>query len=223
MYRIIVVDDEISTRNMIADYIGKLPAFDLKGSFRNGLAAAQYMDTHPVDIVLTDIRMPQMDGLELARYIREKFPDCAVLIISGYGEFEYARKAIMYGVSNYILKPVSLKNLTEILTIEKTKLDRRMEERLLNRDLSNEDIELFFSDLVFGRIVQKEELESRFACLKLSFPLTGRGGRIFKIASPTAQELGRWSYGHEKLYLAFVNILRMELKGCFVSFLGGGV
>lgn len=219
MYKIIVVDDEIFARNTIAEYVGRLPDFECGGSFRNGAAALEYMNIHPVDIVLTDIKMPQMDGLELAEIIQERFPLCVVIIISGYSEFDYARKALTFGVSNYILKPISLKGLSETLAIEKTKLDRRISEMLLNKDLSNEDAELFFSDLVSGKITEKQELFRRFEELCLPFPAVGRKGTVISFSSPAASEMERWAYGHEKFYTAILNIIRMKLNGCYAYFL----
>ena len=67
------------------------------------------------DVVLTDIRMPYMDGLALAEKIRQRYPSMKVVIFSGYDDFEYAQKAIKLNVTEYILKPVNVEELTSIL------------------------------------------------------------------------------------------------------------
>lgn len=77
------------------------------------------MQTHPVDIVLTDILMPYMDGMELSHFLHDNYPDIVIVIFSGFGEFEYAKKAIQYDVSEYMLKPVTAMELRAV--IEKMK------------------------------------------------------------------------------------------------------
>ena len=107
MYSLIIADDEDITRMAVSGYIRKTQSdFQIAGTFTNGADALQFIHDNPVHLVITDIRMPGMDGLELARHISEQYPGISVLIISGYSEFEYARKAIQYGVSNYLLKPL---------------------------------------------------------------------------------------------------------------------
>ncbi|MFN1222444.1 response regulator, partial [Enterococcus faecium] len=71
--------------------------------------------SHEPDIVLTDIRMPKMDGLELCRSIYEEFPDIQTVVISGFNDFEYAQKCLAYGVKQYLLKPATKPELHEAL------------------------------------------------------------------------------------------------------------
>ena len=111
MYRILLVDDEILARDAIRENIDwKAMDCELVGDCDNGKAAAEFVQNHPVDIVLTDILMPYMDGMELSRFLHDNYPDIVIVIFSGFGEFEYAKKAIQYGVSEYMLKPVTAWN-----------------------------------------------------------------------------------------------------------------
>ena len=108
MYRILLVDDEILVRDAIRENIDwKAMDCELVGDCDNGKAAAEFVQTHPVDIVLTDILMPYMDGMELSHFLHDNYPEIVIVIFSGFGEFEYAKKAIQYGVSEYLLKPVT--------------------------------------------------------------------------------------------------------------------
>ncbi len=112
MYRILLVDDEILVRDAIRENIDwKAMDCELVGDCDNGKAAAEFVQTDPVDIVLTDILMPYMDGMELSRFLHDNYPDIVIVIFSGFGEFEYAKKAIQYGVSEYMLKPVTAMEL----------------------------------------------------------------------------------------------------------------
>lgn len=114
--RIIVVDDEMITRVSLKNFIcSELPEYIVAGTFTNGREALEYLSTHPVDVVITDIRMPLMDGLELSRMIQTTYPNTMVIIISGYSEFEYAKQALQYNVSNYLLKPIDFDELTASL------------------------------------------------------------------------------------------------------------
>lgn len=113
---VLIVDDEPVTRNAIGNFITqKLTDFRVVSSFTNGADAIEYIQSFPVDIVISDIRMPRMDGLELAERIHQDYPSIAVLILSGYSEFEYARRALQYGVTNYLLKPLDFNELAENL------------------------------------------------------------------------------------------------------------
>lgn len=130
MYRILLVDDEILVRDAIRENIDwKAMDCELVGDCDNGKAAAEFVQTHPVDIVLTDILMPYMDGMELSRFLHENYPDIVIVIFSGFGEFEYAKKAIQYDVSEYMLKPVTAMELRAVIEKMKKKVDQRREEK----------------------------------------------------------------------------------------------
>ena len=130
MYRILLVDDEILVRDAIRENIDwKAMDCELVGDCDNGKAAAEFVQTHPVDIVLTDILMPYMDGMELSRFLHDNYPDIVIVIFSGFGEFEYAKKAIQYDVSEYMLKPVTAMELRAVIEKMKKKVDQRREEK----------------------------------------------------------------------------------------------
>ena len=130
MYRILLVDDEILVRDAIRENIDwKAMDCELVGDCDNGKAAAEFVQTHPVDIVLTDILMPYMDGMELSRFLHDNYPDIVIVIFSGFGEFEYAKKAIQYDVSEYMLKPVTAMELRNVIEKMKEKVDQRRKEK----------------------------------------------------------------------------------------------
>lgn len=92
----------------------------------DGLQAVDILKEQSFDLVITDIHMPEMDGLALAKHIHENYPDTKVIIVTGYDEFEYAREAVRCGVYDYLLKPVSDEAFVEVLSnvAEKIKEDR---------------------------------------------------------------------------------------------------
>ena len=99
MYKVLLVDDEALIREAIGENIpwGDL-GFELVASCENGREAMEVIRAKKPDLVLTDICMPYVDGIELAKYIYENCPDTRTIIISGYDEFEYAKQAVRYQV-----------------------------------------------------------------------------------------------------------------------------
>lgn len=135
MYRVLLVDDEVLIREAIAENIDwNGLGFELCGVCENGKEAIEKIKENPPDLVLTDICMPYVDGLDLAKYIYENYETVKVVIISGYDNFEYAKGAILYQVMEYILKPVTAFELSETLLKVRERLDsERQESRQLDR------------------------------------------------------------------------------------------
>lgn len=135
MYKILLVDDEILVREAIRDKVAWPElGFELAGICENGKEAIAFIEQHPVDLVLTDIYMPYVDGLELCKYIYDRQLPIAAVIFSGYGDFEYAQKAIKYQVSEYLLKPVTARELSEVLLKMREKFDQeRHQEQVMGQ------------------------------------------------------------------------------------------
>lgn len=112
---IMVVDDEWFARKALVKTIESWNPDARVIDVENSLDALDYMVKSAPDIVFTDIRMPEMDGLQLCEYIRNNRIDSHIVIVSGYSEFEYAQKAIQYGVNDYLLKPVNDEKVFAIL------------------------------------------------------------------------------------------------------------
>ena len=123
LYRIILVDDEEEIRKSIIRKIKwEENGFLVAGDAENGEDALEKIELLEPDLILTDIRMPYMDGLTLAERVRQKYPSMKIVIFSGYDDFEYAKQAIKLNVTEYILKPVNVEELTAILQKIKAKL-----------------------------------------------------------------------------------------------------
>lgn len=115
-YKYVVAEDEyLIRRNLIRKIESLQLPFELVGESSNGLDARIIIDKFCPDLVITDIRMPQFDGLELAEYINKNYPHINVIILSGYNDFSYAQSAIKFQVKDYLLKPVSKETLSEAL------------------------------------------------------------------------------------------------------------
>ena len=129
-YRILLADDEEEVRKAIIRNIDwESLGFRVAGDADNGEEALEKIEQLKPDVLMTDIRMPYMDGLTLAARVRQKYPSIKILIFSGYDDFEYAKQAIKLNVTEYILKPVNSQELTKILARVRDCLDEEIEQR----------------------------------------------------------------------------------------------
>ncbi|GIO88751.1 hypothetical protein J25TS5_56830 [Paenibacillus faecis] len=116
MLRIAIVDDEASIREGLGKIIRReSEQYEVAGTFSNGQEALEFARSEPLDIVITDIRMPLMDGLELIKELKAVKPETRCIIMSGFTDFEYARQALRYSAVDYLLKPINKKQLFELL------------------------------------------------------------------------------------------------------------
>jgi len=116
MYKLILVDDEEEVRKGILQKINwKELGFEIVGEAENGREALEMAEKVTPDVVITDIKMPFMDGIKLTGLIGEKFPSTKVIILTGFDQFEYAQEAVKLNVIEYVLKPISSKELIDVL------------------------------------------------------------------------------------------------------------
>jgi two-component system response regulator YesN len=166
-YKVFFVEDEIVTREGIRDNVDwKGNGFEFCGEASDGEMALPLLKTSKPDVLITDIRMPFMDGLQLCKIVRERMPWMKIIILSGHDEFDYAQKAIELGVTEYLLKPITVKNIHHSLQKISAQLDReRKEQKDLeelrkqaeeNRDALRERLLL---KLVIGAILSTEAIE----------------------------------------------------------------
>lgn len=136
LYRIMLVDDEEEVRTGIINKIDwETAGFEVVGDAENGEDGLEKLELLEPDVVLTDIRMPYMDGLTMSERIRQIHPSVKIVIFSGYDDFDYAKQAIKLNVIEYILKPVNVEELTAILGRVKKVLDDEIEQRRNVRSL----------------------------------------------------------------------------------------
>lgn len=134
-YTVLVVDDEQDQRQAIIERVRWADAgFEVVGEAENGVEALDLIEALEPDLILTDIRMPMISGLELARRVREVRPATQIVILSGYDSFEYAREAIDYNIISYLLKPISSDELSAALFDIRRKMDERLGQLLPSQD-----------------------------------------------------------------------------------------
>ena len=165
-YKVILVDDEAEVIDMIEKKIHWNDlGFEVAGSATNGVKALELVEKLQPDVVLTDIKMPYMDGLELSRRLNREYPNIYIMLCTGFDEFEYAKEAVHLEIKEYMLKPVNATEMSESLTNLKHTLDREREEKLNVKKLNDYFQEVlpklqsnFFISLIEGR-VEKHDYE----------------------------------------------------------------
>ncbi len=193
MYSVFLVEDEIVIRDGLkASFPWEQYGFSYVGDAADGEMALPLIRQTKPDVLITDIKMPFMDGISLSKMIKKELPATRVIIISGFDDFSYAQEAISIGVDNYILKPITKDKLGEVMSDAKDKLDKENEkdEYLEKFKAESQEYEQFarvrfFNQLVAGTLSVSDvyerseklglELDSPFYNLVLLdfSPLTG--------------------------------------------------
>ena len=119
--KVLVVEDELLIRHSVITILKQNDFEDILDA-EDGLQAIHVIKQNKVDLIISDIRMPRMDGIELLKYIRNHFGDIIFIMLSGFDLFEYAQKAINLGAFSYLLKPVNVPDLQAVLTQAMQKL-----------------------------------------------------------------------------------------------------
>lgn len=171
MLKVFLVEDESVIREGFRD---KIPweqyGFRLVGDASDGEMALPLIRKMKPDVLITDIKMPFMDGLSLSEIVKEEFPKMKIIIISGYDDFEYARQAITAGVDQYLLKPITRTTLRGVLLEMKEKIEQEVEQKDYQtqyrdevREFEQFSLRRFFEKILDGNLSAKEIYEEAAA------------------------------------------------------------
>jgi len=159
MYRLLIVDDEPAIAEGLAEMLStsELPLSEIRFFF-SARHAMQVFEEAPFDLVLADIRMPEMDGLALTRQLKERAPHTGIVFLTGFSDFEYARQAIQLGASNYLLKPAEDEEVIDALRNAIGELERRYDLLVsieASRRIASKALPLLQED-VFRRLLREK-------------------------------------------------------------------
>ena len=168
MLRVFLVEDESIIRETLRDTVPwEQYGYIFSGEAGDGEMALPLIRQAKPDVLITDIRMPFMDGLALSELVSREFPEMKIIIISGYDDFEYARKAISIGVDQYLLKPITKKALLDVLSELREKIEGERANRSYLAQFHREAEEyeqytrrVFFERVVAGQLSVQEIYES---------------------------------------------------------------
>jgi two-component system, response regulator YesN len=166
-YKVFLVEDEIVTREGIRDNVDwESVGFEFCGEAQDGEVALPLIEKTQPDVLITDIKMPFMDGLQLCKIVREQMPWVKIIVLSGHDEFEFAQSAVKLGVSEYLLKPISaaelqsvLQNVAVVLAQERKEREKLKELQGRVKDILALKKERLLLDLVVGGLSSSEAIE----------------------------------------------------------------
>lgn len=175
MFQVLLVDDEPSVRSGMKKLIDwKQFGFELQDTACNGVEACKLQKNKRYDLIITDLKMPAMDGLTLIQTLRQEGYEGEFMILSAYGEFEYARKAMQYGVRYYLLKPVDDTLLLQYLQDLRSRLQKDPE-----ANTSEEEIDTVQRVKQYTIANYQENLSLNVVAGEMNFN-PGYLGRLFK-------------------------------------------
>ncbi len=166
--KVFLVEDEMVIRRGIKNSIDwEKEGYIFCGEASDGELAYPMIIKEKPDILITDIRMPFMDGLELCKLVKKELPNIKILILSGYDEFDYAKEAIRLGVTEYLLKPISSGKLLEVLngvseSIRREKEDKDLVRKYMEemRENTEHEKQKFFEQMIAGNLSMADALET---------------------------------------------------------------
>lgn len=216
MYQVFIAEDEPAALEHICTIIqNKCPYFQVIGTAEDGKSALEQLEYLRPDVLITDVKMPVMDGIFLIKRVKEKYPDILSVIISGYQEFDYAQSALHYGVCDYILKPVKPSTLQESMYMIQGRLDEYyygLRNRTI-RDMYTGNISdpalfrrIFCEDEYYIALLRRNSLPRRFAEF--------RGVEIFSI-----KEEQLMVYGRDEMEALYICPVKLMVHSSFARFM----
>ena len=192
MYRLLIVEDERWEREGLRDFLdwGSM-RIEVVGCACNGMEGLRYAEQYHPDIILTDIKMPKMDGIQMANKIRSFLPYAKIIILSGYDDFEYAKQTFNFHAFDYILKPIEKKSIKEVIlrAISALDCDKSMESE--RASLKNKLTQYFVENKnnILLKILEDNELE--FTSEELSYKFLDTSTKIvIAVLSISSTSLG---------------------------------
>ena len=157
MYSVIVIDDEKSIQNGIRNYITFMNyGFSVTQCFDNGEDALEYLKTNDADVVITDIRMDEVSGIDIIKYIYEHKPFIKTVVVSAYEEFQYARDAIKYNVKRFISKPTKFDEIEDVMKQIYDELE--IENKVTSQQISYQNRTNYLSEILYSCIVNDRKI-----------------------------------------------------------------
>ena len=224
-YRLLLVDDEEEIREGIIRKIDwESLGYIVVGDAENGLEALEKAEHLHPDVVMTDIKMPFMDGLELGAQLQIMMPSTKLIIFSGFDDFEYAQKAIKLNVAEYVLKPINAAELTSTLQKMKSQLDREFDEKrdveALRRNYMDSlpvMREQFLVGLIEGRI---SESRLQAQAKRFNINLTTANWVVALVRADAAPRDDATLHGEEELIPISLKCTVDEIMGNYCNFTG---
>lgn len=169
MYSLIIVEDELAVRRGLVNMVGwNELGFQVDGEFSDGAELMDYLKVNIPDVILTDVKMRCVSGIEVAQYVAENGLPIQIVFLTGHKNFEFAQNAVEYSVAYYLLKPISIHRIREVFSNLRDKLDKQniLKDAQRNREnhynmLMNYEKQQFVTEIYFGSLRDNKKIEQR--------------------------------------------------------------
>ncbi len=215
MYNIIIIDDEISAANELAELIDYSKyGFNILNCFDDPKSAIAYLSTNPVDVIMSDIKMSDISGIDVLKTVNSQYPYIKVVLISAYRDFDYAKYAVSYNAFEYITKPIFFDEYINTLKRLKQELDNQ---NAYNTNAKQDPllIEEAFSDY-FNDIISENVFEEKLERYNCSFDIANSQCCLaeLKINNIDTYINNVWAHGFDRLLTAIKNIIPSAIYNC---------
>ncbi len=221
IYKLIIVDDEYAGRELIEKYVTDYcKDFEIAGIFKDGDEAISFLEKNDVELVITDIKMARVSGIELAKYIYENKPHINTVAVSAYSEFEYAKELMKYGALYYLLKFVDIDEFLEAMEIVRSNISQK---KTVNQSQYDElQTEMFFYDLFENNFSSCEEAAKNYYEIEQNSDFKNSKCVRISVVIDEYEDFkkNRWKYTDEMFKNAILNVLRLLNPDLFVASMG---
>ncbi|WP_312370177.1 response regulator transcription factor [Lachnoclostridium sp.] len=222
MYKLVIADDEKIIRQGLKNVVDwEKIGFEIIEIFSDGQEVIEYLEYMMPDLILTDIKMNHVSGMEVAKYVFEQQLPCKVVLISGYQEFDLALQGIKYGVMDYLLKPSNVENISKTFIKIKEELDQKHKEKekaQADKERIDEVLPLledhFFSDLILGVADSEEYIKNRMNILYPEIDIEHSFCLLVDICIQDYEKFMEeiWQYNYDQFEINISNFLRIYDK-----------
>ena len=222
MYKVIIVDDEIRILRQLEKIIPWQDVdFKLAGTFRRAADALEFLSNNPVDLILTDIKMPEISGLDLVKICSENYPNIKIIILSAYNDFTLAQEAIRYGVNDYITKPVSIEKITDALKRVSAKISSS--QKIFSDEYIVKKQKYFYDMYKSAKITL--ELRKALENLHIYINPVDFTGKIISFDTEGIKNYitNKWSHDPKRFIFAVASIMTQETKHAYYSIISENI
>lgn len=216
MKTLVLIDDESIVLDGLSAFISySMPDYDIVKTFSKSTEALEFLKENYVDVVISDIKMPGISGIDIAQYLHENSPKTYIILLTAFREFEYAQQAIKANVFRYLTKPVDFEELTKTLEEIPDSTPKTTNTNYFENNVKRYE---FLSDLLVGIINSPEDLQMRLENAKLKInPEKNPCSLIcFHIEDFENYINNIWKHGDSGIFQAACNLLPIEMKDLYV-------
>lgn len=220
MYKLIIVDDEFGSAKAMAKFIDYEEfGFTVDGVFSSAEQALEFVEKNSIDMIISDIKMCGMTGIELLKAVNERYPRIRVILVSAYRDFEYAKEAISNNAFEYITKPVSYSEFTGALKKARDEFKKRE-----SVAISNIDTAAGLQDKIleyFGGGADTEEIEEYLRSYARDIDISQSRCSVIIVNIPDITRFfaSKWKHGSESFFRAIKQIIPINMNDIVFSFL----